>query len=184
MRCDTSSVDPDKLGGLDFPSPGSYHFEIEEVVEEDPQSGSMYAVCRILAGDQPGQEGKTHREYFSLTEKAMGRIFQFAVAISLTTEDAIKAAKQGGQSLDLDFENDAPGRQFCGKIVEEEHPKGSGKLKNKLNFNIWALDHKKAKGIPLAHDKLKKPAPPATVAAGAGAGGSGNGSPMDGDDLF
>jgi len=48
MRCDTSSiVDPDKLGGPDFPSPGSYHFEIEEVVEEDPQSGCMYAVCRI-----------------------------------------------------------------------------------------------------------------------------------------
>ena len=177
MRCDTSSVDPDKLGGPDFPAPGSYHFEIEEVVEEDPQSGCMYAVCRILAGDPAEQEGKTHREYFSLTEKAMGRIFQFAMAIGLTTEEAIKAAKQGGQALDLDFESDGPGRQFCGKLVEEEY---QGKTRNKLNFNIWSLDDKKAKGIPLAQDKLKKPAPPATVAAGTG----GNGSPMDGDDLF
>jgi len=181
MRCDTSSVDPDKLGGPDYPAPGSYHFEIEEVVEEDPQSGCMYAVCKVLAGDPAEQEGKIHREYFSLTEKAMGRIFQFAMAIGLTTEEAIKAAKQGGQALNLDFENDGPGRQFCGKLIEEEY---QGKTRNKLNFNIWSLDDKKAKGIPLAHDKLKKPAPPATVAAGAGAGGSGNGSPMDGDDLF
>jgi len=111
----------------------------------------------------------------------MGRIFQFAVAIGLTTEEAIKAAKQGGQALDLDFENDAPGRQFCGKLVEEEY---QGKTRNKLNFNIWALDDKKAQGIPLAQDRLKKPAPPATAAAGVGAGGNGNGSPMDGDDLF
>lgn len=175
MRTDLSNVDPDRLDGPDFPEPGSYHFEVIEIVEEDPRSGCMVAECKVLAGDKPDQEGKTHREYFSLSAKAMVKVIQFAVAIGLTSEEQLRAAKAAGQSPDLPFETEGPGRQFCGKLTAEEY---QGKTRNKLNFNIWGLDDKRAKGIPLAKDQLRKPEPPAA------GGGNGNGSPMDGDDLF
>jgi len=170
MRMNMENVDPDKMEGPDFPAPGSYHFEIVEIDEEDGQSGCMVATCRILAGEPADknagdQTGKKHKEFFPLTPKAMGRIAQFGVALGLTTEELLREAKAVGRDPEVPFAEHGPGRQFCGKLVAETY---NDKTRNKLNFAIWAVDDKRAKGIPLDTAALKKPElPPASEEADA-----------------
>lgn len=151
MRFDLETVDVDKLGGGDFPPPGSYHLEVLEFCEEDPRNGACWMDSEVLAGSVKGQEGKVHREYFATTEKAQGRLLQLAVAMKITTEEELKRLKAAGESPEIDFKQLAPGRQFCGKLVLEEY---KGKTRCKLNFNIWAVDDPKAKGIPLDQGRV------------------------------
>lgn len=156
MRVAMDYVDPSKMDGFDNPEPGSYHFEVLNVEEEDSKSGCMYADCEVLSGTTPDQEGKTHREYFSLKSTAMSRIVQFAVAIGLLSKEDIERHKADGTEPDLPFATEAPGRQFCGKLEADTY---EGKTRNKLNFNMWPLDSKSAKGIPLNEARLRKSEP-------------------------
>ncbi len=153
MQYDLDEFDPTRLDQADRPGPGSYHFEVLEVEPEDPKTGALWADCEVLAGTTAGQEGKVHREYISNTPASVGRIMQFAVAIGLTTVDELKRLKAAGQSPEIDWDA-AVGRQFCGRLEAEEYPRGSGKVRNKLNFNIWSVDSPKAKGIPLHRHQL------------------------------
>jgi len=172
MKFDLSETNPEKMDGFDRPAEGAYHFEVNAIEEDDPKSGCMYVDCEVLAGTTKNQEGKVHREYFSKTPKAFSRIAQFAVAVGLTTQDELKAAKESGQSPNIDMYL-AVGRQFCGQLVGEEY---EGKTRNKLNFNIWSTQSDKAKGIPLNKGKLAEieSGQPTASPAAAGSGDDDN----------
>jgi len=189
MRLDMTDVDPSKLDGPDRPQPCGAHFEVLAIQEFDPKSGAMHADCEVLAADVADQEGKVHREYFSLSQASQGRVAQFAVALGLATNAGLAECKAKGVDPDIHFEPEAVGRQFAGRLVEEEY---NGKKRCKLNFNIWALDDPRAKGIPINRAKLRHDEPFSTPPAG----GNGNGAnqaaappaaedpPFDGSDLF
>jgi len=147
---DLDGFDPNKLDGPDRPEPGEYLFEVIEVQPEDPKSGALWADCEVCSGTTPGQEGKIHREYFALSPTALGRLMQFAVALGMTSAEELKRLKDTEKQWSTDW-SPAIGRLFCGKLVPEEY---QGKTRNKLNFNIWAIDSPKAKGIPLNEAKL------------------------------
>lgn len=151
MQVPLDNVDPEKLGGLNLPEPGEYHFEVLHVDEEDPKTSCMIVDCEVLAGKPAGQQGKVHREYFSLTPASMGKVVQFAVALGMISEQEVARAKAAGETPSLDFAVNGIGRQFCGRLTAETY---EGKTRNKLNFHIWAVDSPKAKGIPIDKAKL------------------------------
>ena len=154
MRVPLDSVDASKLSGFDTVAAGVYLFEVLNAEEEDPKTGKMYVDCEVCSGEPAGEEGKVHREYFALTPGALGRVAQFAVALGFTTEQEIKRQQTAGETPDWPFATKGIGRLFCGRLVMEEYPAKSGKWSPKLNFNIWAVDSPKAKGIPLNQAKL------------------------------
>jgi len=168
MRVPLDSVDPSKLSGPDVPVPGVYHFEVLNVEEEDPKTGCMYVDCEVLAGEPKDQAGKVHREYFSLKPTALGRVAQLAVVLGFTTEAEIKQQQAAGETPDWPFATKGIGRQFCGQLVAETY---EGKTRNRLNFNIWAVDSPKAKGIPLNEGKLAECRRLIAMQDGNGAGG-------------
>jgi len=174
MRVPLDSVDPSKLSGPDVPEVGIYHFEVLNVEEEDPKSGCMYVDGEVLGGEPADQAGKVHREYFSLKPTALGRVAQLAVALGFTTEAEIKQQQAAGETPDWPFATKGVGRQFCGQLVAETY---EGKTRNKLNFNIWAVDSPKAKGIPLNEAKLAECRRLIAMQDGGGAGDDPFGKP-------
>ena len=172
MKIDMSEWDTDKLDGPNFPEYGSYHFQIQKIEEEDAETQSMYADCEVLAGTVKGQEGKMHREYFSLKGKAYMRVASFAIALGLATKEELERCKAEGIEPDIDFQRAVnEGRQFCGRINKEVYQE---KERRKLNFDMWPVSDKRAKGIPLNKAKLEELAarlktPPAAGFCGADA---------------
>jgi len=155
----THNVDTSKFEGLDFPEPGSYHFILDHVVEEN-ERGSFEAYLTILAGTPKEQEGKSHREYFYLTIDAMPRLIQFAVALGLTTAKEIEALKAQGDDVDIDWDQAIrEGRQCCGVLAHGKNKDGEKKQFLELGFRFFPCDDKRAKSIPLnrkALDELAK----------------------------
>jgi len=165
---------PENMDGFDFPKLGSYHFQVNKV-SEDEKSPAMIVECEILAGTPAGQEGKTHREYFypptadQDPAKQMAtrkRTLQFFVAVGLTTEEELLDAKKAGKRVSID-EKLAVGRQFCGKLTAGK-PNDSGKIYNKLGYDIWAVNSPKSEGIPLNVAMLEKNGEKPAVGGSAG----------------
>jgi hypothetical protein len=102
----------------------------------------------------PNQEGQVHKDYFSKTTKAAGRMYTLAIATGLITLDQFQAAKKAGQSMTIDFMQ-AVDRQLCVDLHEEEY---QGKTKTKAGFGLYRVDAKQVqdKGIPLNQGMLSQ----------------------------
>jgi len=146
MRLELENVDPEKVGGGDFPEPGVYHFEILEFMESDPRNSATWFDAEVLSGTTRGQEGKIHREYVNWRTAV-----ELAVALKLTTKEELSRHKAAGTDPEIDFQQLAVGRQFVGELQAEEY---EGKKRNKLSFRVWAVDSPKSKGVPLSQGKL------------------------------
>lgn len=186
----THDVDTSKFEGLDFPEPGSYHFILDHVIEEN-ERGSFEAHLSILSGTPDGQEGKSHREYFNLKPKAIPRLIQFAVALGLTTAEEIEALKAQGDDVDIDWERAVrEGRQCCGELQYGKDADGEKRKYLDLGFRIFACDDKRAKSIPLnraALDELAKRLTgkaPLIDVRDDGASDNDNDAPFDASDIF
>lgn len=147
MRFDVSDVDTGKLDGAAYAEPGTYHFTVTDVVEENDK-GHFEAHLSILGGTPKGMEGRTHRETFFLTPRAISRVVQLATALKLTTTEEVERCKANGDELDVDWSK-AAGRQFCGRLSHKTNQDGTKSQYCELGFQIWALDSKAAKGVPL-----------------------------------
>jgi hypothetical protein len=190
----THDVDTSKFEGLDFPEPGSYHFILDHYVEEN-ERGSFEAHLSILSGTPTGQEGKSHREYFSLKPKAVPRLIQFAVALGLTTAEAIEAAQAQGDDVEIDWDLAVrEGRQCCGVLAHGKNQDGEKKEFVELGFRFFPCDDKRAKSIPLNRQALddlakrltgKAPLKEAKDGDGGGSGGKTDEEPpFDASELF
>lgn len=147
MRLDVTNVDTQKLTGTAWAEPGTYHFVVDEIVEEN-EKGHFEARMTVLAGTPKDQDGRTHRETFYLTPASIGRLVQFAVALKLVTTEDVERAKATGEELNVDWPK-AVGRQFCGRLSRKKAEDGTQKQYCELAFAIWAIDSKAAKGVPL-----------------------------------
>lgn len=188
----THDVDTSKFEGLDFAEPGSYHFILDHVVEENDQA-SFEAHLTILAGTPKGQEGKSHREFFNLSPKAIPRLIQFAVALGLTTAEEIEALRAQGDDVDIDWDRAVrEGRQFCG-VLQFKLDKEKNKTQYlELGFRFFPCNDKRAKSIPLDGKALeeltKRLTGKAPLKESGSTDGSGNGqaeeAPFDATELF
>lgn len=138
-------VNPEKLSGGDRPEAGNYHVLIVGADHYGGRNNEMLVDYEVLAGTTPGQEGKVHRDYYSKSEKAVGRILQLAVALGMTTVEELQRLKDAGKEPDLDFEKDGVGRQCCVAVENDEY---EGKTRTKVNFGIWHVDDSRAATIP------------------------------------
>ena len=135
--------DPEK--DFNGPAAGRYHVSVVEVDEDGGERGEMIVQYEVLAGSTEGQEGCIHRDYFSKTMKAMGRIHQLAMACKMVTPEQLKELKAKGQSPTYDFRRDAVGKQICVELTDEEY---QGKTRVKCGFAIYAVDDKKVAAWP------------------------------------
>jgi len=184
----THDVDTSKFEGLDFPEPGSYHFQLDHYVEEN-ERGSFEAHLSILSGIPKDQEGKSHREYFNLKPKAIPRLIQFAVALGLTTAEAIEAAQAQGDDVEIDWDRAVrEGRQCCGVLQHGKNQDGEKKEYLELGFRIFACNDKRAKSIPLnrkALDELaQRLAGKAPLKESPSNGNGEDDAPFDASDMF
>lgn len=146
MEFDLNDVDPDRIGkgGEHFPA-GKFHVQVNSVQEWAGKNNDQTLVqFECLASNVPNMEGHQHNEYFAMTPRAIGRILQLAVACRLTTRDELKKQKEetGKASLNLD---DLVGRQ-CLVVTEDEEYEG--KVRAKINYNIFDVDDPGQSSIP------------------------------------
>lgn len=187
----THDVDTSKFEGLDFAEPGSYHFILDHYVEEN-EHGSFEAHLSILGGTPAGQEGKSHREFFNLSPKAIPRLIQFAVALGLTTAEEIEALRAQGDDVDIDWDRAVrEGRQFCG-VLQFKLDKDKNKTQYlELGFRFFPCNDKRAKSIPLDGKALEELTKRLTGKAPLKESGGSNGNasdreeaPFDATELF
>ena len=151
--------DADILEGFPVLSPGRYHVQVISVVEESAKDGSMIVDFECLAGTTPGQEGRTHREYFHRSSASQSRALTFACAVKLTTQEEVKRLKEQGKGPDIDF-NLAVGRQLCFEVKPAEAYKDAAGVTKigspKVGFAFYSTDSPRVLGIPLNQGMLAK----------------------------
>lgn len=147
-------VDTDKLGGYSSPAPGKYHGQVNAWGRGMPNWDNCYWFdVEVLAGTTPKQEGRNQRIGFNdpatAEEKSRGvcksKLIQFAIAVGLTTEAEVKAAKEDHRPLAFRW-NMAVGRQLCFEVEVNEKRKAGTAVKD---WAYWPIDSSKAAGIPL-----------------------------------
>jgi hypothetical protein len=145
-------LDFDEKQGWQNIAAGKYHFMVAAYNEAVPGC-NMSMTCEIMAGSAEGEVGRTHREFFALTDNAftVKRQLLMAIAIGLVTVDELKTAKANGESIDIPWGR-SEGRHFCGALSENEF---NGETKMQLGFDIWPIGHTKAKGITLNEEAIK-----------------------------
>ena len=146
MDIDLTEVEPDKIGkGGDFFPVGQFHVQVNSVEEwAGNNNDSTLVQFECLASNLPKMEGHQHNEYFAMTPKAVGRLLQLAVACRLVTRDDLKKQKEATGKISIDW-TQATGRQ-CLVITEEEEYKG--KVRSKINYNIFDVEDSARKTIP------------------------------------
>lgn len=147
MRYDVTDVDSGNLEGHAYAEPGTYHWKILDIQEEN-EKGNFEARMEIIAGTPKGMEGRAHKEVFYVSPKAISRLIQFAVALKLVTTADIERAKSTGEELEIDW-GQAINRQFAGKLRKKKNQDGTMSEYCELGFDIWAVDSKAAKGVAL-----------------------------------
>jgi len=134
---------------------GRYHFTVTGVQDETGNKASPRLVveCEVLNGESPGMKGRKHTEFFNISDnvKTVERILKLAVAIGLYTKQQWDADAAAERNADFDFETNAIGRQFVGKISHKPH---DGKVYGRLNYDIWPVTADEAKGTPVDTEML------------------------------
>lgn len=131
FECPTDHI-PEQF---DSAAPGNFHMQLTSVDEDGGNDGSMICDFEVLAGSVDGQEGKTHREYFTKTLKSLSRVHALAVALGMVTSDQLKAMKSAGQSPVYDFPAQV-GKQLCMGLATETNPNNQ-KQSIKCGFRMF-----------------------------------------------
>ena len=137
LNLDTSGVNSADELGTTFCLPGRYHTVVKAVDESFSKFPEAVIVeFEILAGTVPGQEKKTHREFFSTKGKAIDRIKRFAMVTGLIGPNERKQVNL----------SDALGHQLVIEIIDEEY---QGKTRSKVSYvGMWSPDHKEVADVP------------------------------------
>lgn len=173
-----SAADTNPSGGK-YATKGRFHFVVERCDVRYSNNGNEQLVYdwRVLAGSPRGNEGRTHREYFSLDGAAAGPLWMFLVAVGLKTVADWEAARNSGQGVEVD-EQAAVGCQFCAELRDEEY---QSKFRTKAGFRIWPVGAPEASDIPKDQESLNllkgvaRTGQPATAGAPSGGGKSWDG---------
>ncbi len=147
---DLTDLDPENLDTFAKPLPGKYHIlgqkvELEKKWDEEKHVEKKTIVFdfEILAGNVANQEGRTSREYISLTGGSMKRAVLFALAAGLVTLEQLQAAKAANVNPKINWK-EAEGAQLCVEIEQE-----AGKKYPRITFGgFWHVNDEAAKDIP------------------------------------
>ena len=144
MQLNTQGINSaDDVGG-NRPLPGRYHVIIQDVDETfQKDAKSIIVDFEVLAGTTPGQEGRRHREYFSVSEKAMPRLIRLAMVTQLIGPNEMR---------EVAF-SQARSRQLIIELGEDEY---QGKKRTKMSFaGMWEIGHADVKDVPLNQEALQ-----------------------------
>lgn len=190
--------DPFKGGGR--PAAGKYHCELTEAREME-QGNAVLLTFQIHS---PGEEcGKTFTHIVNYsgktaesTKKVQRRCLGFAVALGMTTLDAVAEAQAKGEGVSLDFTTAGIGCHAIVELVDDTYlDKKTETKKPTVTIpwaGIWNLADPRVWDVPISAELAAlvgyvKPAtppegykPPADGQAGAAAGGKPGGKPAGG----
>lgn len=143
----------DDIQGNARPLPGRYHAMIKHADDSFEKFDKVIVEFEVLAGTTPGQEGRTHTEFYSCTEKALPRLQRLALCIGLL--------QPGEEEKEVEF-SEAEGKQLVIEVEENEYEKedkeGNKKTQKgvRLSFlGMWSLHNKAVSDVPKNRDALK-----------------------------
>lgn len=142
-------VDTSNLSGFETVKPGGYHVMVQNV--EFDAKNQMVVDYEIMHGTLTSEIGKTHRDYFSPSPKAVGRALQFAVAAGVTSEEELEELKR--QRRTFNRYKEAIGKHLK---IELERDVYNGKERSKCGFGIFALNNPKVANIPVNKGVLEQ----------------------------
>lgn len=142
--------------------PGKYHVSITDADDsEQKYPGKWLVTFAILAGTTPGQEKKTHTEFFSLTKEAQPRLVALAMACGLI---------KPGQKASLDAAH-LKNRQLVIELFNKADKDDPAKVYLNATFSgFWRVDHPDVADVPKNQQALSYLAQGQAVASGATAG--------------
>lgn len=146
-------VDPDDLGGFIRLAPGTYHVSVLGI-DEDEGKGKLIVQFEVLEGTNKDMIGNTHKEWITTNTKPgnVKKVISLALALGLTTLDALRTAKANDEYFAIDW---AAGQGRTCVIEIEEDEGQDGKLRSKIPYwNIYHVDSKEAKGVPLRKEAI------------------------------
>lgn len=150
-------VDPDDLhkGGFDVVAPGYYVGQVVGVTDRDEDLVFDFRIVSASKGRE-AEVGKTHREWVAKNSKKGNQSKRQALllALGIATAQQIKAAKEGGKGIAVDWEKAPLGRCCCLEIAAEEGD--DGKVRNKVPYwNYYHPDSKDARRFPVDHKAIQ-----------------------------
>jgi len=138
----------DDVKGFSRPLAGRYHVVVKDVDESHEKfENSIPVEIEVLKGTTPGQEGKLHTEFFSISEKAIDRLLRF----SLTT-----GIVRPGEKKDVSI-SDAVGRQLIVELEDHSYEK-NGEVKKGVRISflgMWSVGNDEVKDVPKDKEALK-----------------------------
>jgi hypothetical protein len=146
MDIDLTDVEPEKIGkgGGDYFPQGQFHVQVDDLQEWAGRSNDQtLVILQCLASNLPNMEARKHNEYFAMSAKAIPRLLQLAIACRLTTREDLENQKKTTGKAEIPWDQIA-GRQ-CVITENEEH---EGKVRAKVNFNIYDVDDPKVSQVP------------------------------------
>jgi hypothetical protein len=168
LEIDLTKIDVTELEGEDYPPPGKYHAQIDDVQRVSDQTSYLKIRFLTLAGTDSSAVGRVFSERFYLSDKAVKRLKVLAYRLGLIGEGDI------GTHAVVNW-REAIGRQLVVEVVEGEYTKkdGSKGVRGQLAFaGFWAVDDERVKDVPKDADSLRRAtaqaaARPAAAPAGA-----------------
>lgn len=158
VKIPTKGTDPEKSGSGDYiDQEGDFHFSIEGARDmSGADSPHIEFDLSVLGSTAHGQEGRKHKEKFYLvgaddakTAACSNRLLKFLCAIGLYDEETWKAAKDAGNSPDIDFDPDtAIGMQFCAPVTLRPGTQNKNMKFSNIGFTFWSVGDEEADHIP------------------------------------
>lgn len=148
---DLTNDDPTKTG-FDPVAPGKAHAQMVKWTDYGSKNGDHVGEFEVVAHQDPDQVGKVHTEYFSQKSTVVWKLRTLAIALGLTTVDALSRAKEAGQSVPLEFA-DGVNRQLFVTFSNHEY---NGKTSTRIEGGMFHLTDPKAKGHPRNVGMLKR----------------------------
>ena len=148
----TNAKSEDDIGG-GWPEPGRYHVGVLDADESLSESTSIIVEFQILAGNPDGQKGRTIKEYFALTAKAVPRLHRFLLSIGI---------KPAGE-IDMGI---TVGRQLVIEIEAGKYTDSAGNEKDSVSVSymgFWSVTNQAVADVP--KDKAMLAQLPAMVQA-------------------
>jgi hypothetical protein len=154
--------DPEELDskfGGDVVMPGFYVGIATDIRMQNTRKGEENIVFSLrVATANKGKEseiGKTHEQWVPTNSKPGNsrKRSAFARALGLTTNDALRSARESGTPLKYEWQ-EAVGRAVCMLIEEDEDQDGKPKFTIRFN-NVYHIDSKDARRFPVDHKAIE-----------------------------
>ena len=163
IELDLTNDDPTRTGAFETVEPGNAHVVVVDFQEYGAKTGNHIVDLEILAHNDRGQVGKVHREFFSQNDAAVWRLRLLAVVCRLATVDELKAAKDAGKPISIEF-GDCVGKQICVTLEEQTY---DGKTSIQIGSGLFALDDDRCKTFPRNEAMLSRAAPDDLLSGGS-----------------